>query len=110
MAVHAVNLFRLRPGVSAAEFERFSEELDRPRCLALDVVLDFEVFFVDRIAGEPAGPDVIEVMTVASWSEWEQLRDNAPELAPVLRRFHELVQPDSVSTFLTRKSPLTQEA
>ena len=107
MAVSAVNTFRLRPGVSVTEFERFSVELDRPRCLAFDVVLDFEVFLVD--GADPAGIDVIEVMTVASWPEWVLIRDGAPELKPVLERFDELVEPGSVATFFTRKSPLHQE-
>jgi len=107
MAVSAVNTFRLRPGVSGADFERFSVELDRPTCLALDVVLGFEVFLVDPT--EPTGIDVVEVMTVTSWREWELVRDAAPELKPVVERFDELVEPGSVSTLLTRKSPLHQE-
>ena len=107
MAVSAVNMFRLRPGVSAAEFEKFSAELDRPRCLAFDVVLDFEVFLVE--GADSSGPDVVEVMTVASWPEWERIRDGAPELKPVLERFDELVEPGSVSTVFTRKSIPHQE-
>ena len=98
MAVCAINMFRLRPGVSTAEFEQFSVELDRPTCLAFDVVLGFEVYLSD-------GTDVIEVMTVASWPEWEQVRDSAPELEAVVARFDELVEPGSVTTFFTRKSP-----
>lgn len=107
MAVSAVNMFRLRPGVSRADFERFSTELDRPTCLAFDVVLGFDVLLVDE--DDPAGIDVIEVMTVSSWPEWEQVRDGAPELKPVVQRFDELVEPSSVSTILTRKSPRLQE-
>ncbi|CAN5833345.1 hypothetical protein BH10ACT9_BH10ACT9_24170 [soil metagenome] len=60
MAVSAVNMFRLRPGVSVSDFERFSVELDRPRCLAFDVVLGFEVYLATETT------DVIEVMTVSS--------------------------------------------
>lgn len=107
MAVSAVNMFCLRPGVSAADFERFSTELDRPRCLAFDVVLDFEVYFVDE--SDSSDIDVIEVMTVASWPEWEKVRDSAPELADVVARFDELVEPGSVTTVITRNSPLSQE-
>lgn len=107
MAVSAVNMFRLRPGVSAAEFEQFSAELDRPRCLAFDVVLGFEVYLVE--GADSFGPDVVEVMTVASWPEWERVRDGAPELKPVLERFDELVEPGSVSTVFTRKSRPHQE-
>ncbi|MDX1891456.1 hypothetical protein [Mycolicibacterium sp. 050158] len=107
MSVSAVNAFRLRPGVSAADFERFSVELDRPTCLAFDVVVDFEVYHVERT--DPSGVDVVEVMTVTSWSEWERVRDTAPELVPVVERFEQLVEPGSVSTLLTHKSPLPQE-
>ena len=104
MPVSAVNTFRLRPGVTAVQFERFSADLDRPTCLAFDVVLGFEVYLVD---GD--GADVVEIMTVSSWPEWERVRDSAPELKPVVEKFGELVQPDSVTTLLTRKSPLPQE-
>ena len=107
MAVSAVNTFRLRAGVSIADFESFSVELDRPTCLAFDVVLGFEVFLVDR--DDSASVDVVEVMTVTSWPEWERVRDAAPELKAVVERFDELVEPGSVSTLLTRKSPLHQE-
>lgn len=107
MPVSAINTFRLRPGVSARQFEEFSAELDRPTCLAFDVVLDFDVYLVE--AADHTGVDVVEVMTVASWPEWEQVRDAAPELRPVVERFDELVEPGSVSTLLTRKIALPQE-
>ena len=106
MPVSAVNTFRLRSGVTAEQFERFSADLDRPTCLAFDVVLGFEVYLVDD--GGP-GTDVVEVMTVSSWPEWERVRDSSPELKPVVERFDELVEPGSVTTLLTRKSPLPQE-
>src|SRR5690348_112517 len=99
MAVSAINTFRLRPGVALADFERFSAELDRPVCLAFDVVLAFDVYFVDD--PEPGGADVIEAMTVTSWPEWQRLLAEAPELKPVLTRFDELVEPGSVTTTLT---------
>lgn len=104
MTVSAINTFRLRPGVSAADFEKFSRDLDRPACLAFDVVLDFEVYLSDE---SPA--DVVEIMTVTSWPDWENVRDGAPELKAVVQRFGELVELDSVTTVFTRKSPLTQE-
>jgi hypothetical protein len=107
MTVSAVNTFRLRPGISTAEFERFSVELDRPTCLAFDVVQSFEVYLVDR--DESTGVDVIEIMTVTSWPEWERVRDGAPQLKAVVERFDELVEPGSVSTLFTRNSALPQE-
>ena len=107
MTVSAVNMFSLRPGITTAEFERFSVELDRPTCLAFDVVQSFEVFLVDRDGS--TGFDVIEIMTVTSWPEWERVRDGAPELKAVVARFDELVEPESVSTLFARNSPLPQE-
>jgi len=102
MPVSAVNTFRLRSGVTAEQFERFSADLDRPTCLAFDVVLGFEVYLAEDGA-------VVEIMTVASWPEWQRVRDSSPELKPVVQRFDELVEPGSVTTLLTRKSPLPQE-
>ena len=107
MPVSAVNTFRLRSGVTAEQFERFSADLDRPTCLAFDVVLGFEVYLADDEDG--ANTDVVEIMMVASWPEWERVRDSAPELKPVVQRFDELVEPGSVTTLMTRKSPLPQE-
>jgi hypothetical protein len=100
MAVSAINTFRLRPGVGAEQFERFSAELDRPTCLAFDAVLGFDVYLAD---GDDAGITVVEVMTVSSWTEWRRLLESAPELKPVIERFDELVEPGSVSTLLTRE-------
>lgn len=105
MSVSAVNTFRLRSGVTAEQFERFSADLDRPTCLAFDVVIGFEVY----LAEDGASTDVVEIMTVSSWPEWERVRDSSPELKPVVERFDELVEPGSVATLLTRKSPLPQE-
>lgn len=107
MPVSAVNTFRLRSGVTAEEFERFSADLDRPTCLAFDVVMGFDVYLVD--GGDGAGTDVVEIMTVSSWPEWERVRDSSPDLKPVVERFDELVEPGSVTTLLTRKSKLPQE-
>ena len=117
MSVSAVNTFRLRSGVTAEQFERFSADLDRPTCLAFDVVLGFEVYLVDgdgasEATGDrerDAGTDVVEIMTVSSWPEWERVRDSSPELKPVVEKFVELVEPGSVATLLTRKSQLPQE-
>jgi hypothetical protein len=105
MTVSAINTFRLRPGVTTADFERFSLELDRPVCLGFEVVLGFEVYLAD----EADGFEVLEVMTVASWPEWEKVRDGAPELKPVVERFDQLVEPGSVTTVFARHSPLPQE-
>ena len=99
-SISAVNTFRLRPGVTVEQFARFSAELDRPTCLRLGPVESFDVYLAE--AGSTV--DVVEVMTVASWPEWEQVRDSAPEMAPVVARFEELVDVGSVTTYLTRKA------
>ncbi|UXA18501.1 hypothetical protein [Mycobacterium sp. SMC-4] len=102
MTVSAINTFRLRPGVTTAEFEQFSVELDRPICLGFDVVRAFDVYLSED-------GTVVEIMTVTSWPEWEKVRDGAPELKPVVERFDQLVQPGSVTTVIARCSPLPQE-
>ncbi|MCK0089238.1 Dabb family protein [Rhodococcus sp. F64268] len=106
-SVSAINLFSLRPGVTAEQFEQFSQELDRPTCLAFDEVEEFEVFLVEKAAGQSM--DVIEIMTVTSWSDWVAVRDGAPELEPVVKKFDELVDTSTVTTYFTRRSPLIQE-
>jgi hypothetical protein len=105
-AVSAINSFSLRPGVTTEQFEAFSAELDRPTCLAFDVVEAFEVYVVQ---GGGSGVDVVEVMTVTSWPEWEAVRDSAPELGPVVKRFEELVEPGSVSTLFARSASTIEE-
>ena len=107
MTVSAINTFRLRPGVAAADFEKFSLDVDRPTCLAFDVVVDIEVYLAEASGADPAR--VVEIMTVTSWPEWEAVRDGSPELAPVVERFDELVEPGSVTTVFARKSPMAQE-
>lgn len=101
-SVSAVNTFTLRQGVSLDDFEIFSRELDRPTCLALEPVESFDVYLVQADAASPV--DVIEIMTVRSWPEWESVRDNAPEMKPVVERFEQLVDTTSVQTYFTRRS------
>lgn len=101
--VTAVNTFSLRAGVTAAEFEAFSRDLDRPTCLALDEVQSFEVYLVDGNHGA-SGVDVVELMTVTDWDAWERTRDTAAQLLPVVARFEQLVDTTTVVTYLTRHS------
>jgi hypothetical protein len=98
-SVTAINRFSLQPGVTAAQFEQFSRELDRPVCLSFPQVERFEVFIADT---DPSRVEVIELMTVVSWPEWEAVRDGAPELVPVVHRFAELVDTSTVNTVFTR--------
>jgi hypothetical protein len=105
--VSAINMFSLRLGVSAEQFEVFSAELDRPTCLAFDVVEGFELYLVSR--DDSSHVDVVEIMTVTSWPEWEAVRDSAPELEPVVKRFEELVEPGSVSTLFARCASTIEE-
>ena len=99
--VVAVNLFSMLPGVDPAEFERFSTEVDRPTCLAHQhIVRHFDAFRVnDAPDGAPA--DILEVMEVTDWAEWEQLRDNHPSMKPVIEGFDKLVDPATVRTYFT---------
>ncbi len=99
--VIAINMFSLRPDVALAEFARFSEQQDRPVCLAKDVVTSFDAYVVaEHDAG--ARPRVVEVMGLTSWPTWTRLLADDADLAPVVRRFGELVDTDTVTTLLVR--------
>jgi hypothetical protein len=100
--VTAINLFSMLPGVDPVEFERFSNEVDRPTCLAFgDVVTGFDAY---RVVGQPDGApaDIVEVMRVSDWPTWEELRDNDPAFEPVMEGFNKLVEPNSVRTYFAR--------
>lgn len=100
-SVVAVNLFSMLPGVDPADFERFSTEVDRPTCLAHHhIVRRFEAFRVNE-APDGAPADILEVMEVSDWAEWEQLRDTHASLKPVIDGFNELVDPATVRTYFT---------
>jgi hypothetical protein len=107
-AVTAINLFSMLPGIDPAEFERFSATVDRPTCLAYgDLITGFDAYRVT--AGPDGAPaDILEVMHVADWAAWEQIRDNDPSMRPVMEGFHKLVDPATVRTYFTR--PITGEA
>jgi hypothetical protein len=101
--VVAFNLIPMRDGISVDEFADFSSTLDRPTCLAQDVVVGFDAYRVIRDAGFTRAFDVVEVMHVRSWPEWERVRDDLAELRPVTKRFGELVDASLVRTFLATK-------
>ncbi|MFD2416399.1 hypothetical protein [Amycolatopsis pigmentata] len=101
--VIAINMFTLRPDVPLADFARFSEQQDRPVCLSKEVVTSFDAYVVEDDAG--ARPRIVEVMGLTSWPEWTEALAVDADLAPVVRRFGELVDTDTVTTLLVR--PLT---
>ncbi|WP_422745740.1 hypothetical protein ACN27E_25315 [Mycobacterium sp. WMMD1722] len=104
-SVIAVNMFSMLPGVDPADFERFSTDVDRPTCLAHgDIVRRFEAF---RVSAAPDGApaDILEVMEVTDWADWERLRDNHPTMKPVIDGFNALVDPASVRTYFTHAIP-----
>jgi len=101
----AINLLPLKPGAEIGDFRRFSAELDQPVCLAQDVVEGFDAYAVThRDPGAPAF-DIVEVMTVRSWSEWERVRDGLDSLAPVTERFDQLIDGDGVRTLFATPIP-----
>ncbi|MDF2825657.1 MAG: hypothetical protein K0R68_3065 [Mycobacterium sp.] len=100
--VVAVTMFSLLPGVDANEFLRFSTDLDQPTCRAFgDVVRSFEVYRVD-VAPDGAPADVLEVMHVADWAAWEQIRDHHPAFRPVMHEFTRLVDLTSIRTWFAQ--------
>jgi hypothetical protein len=101
--VYAINLLGLRPGVDVRRFERFSAELDQPVCLAQDVVEGFDAFAVTHRTEAAPSVDIVEVMHVRSWKEWERVRDGLEALEPVTAAFDELVEPSTVRTLFGRR-------
>jgi hypothetical protein len=97
--VVAINLIPMRPGVDPQRFADFSATVDQPTCLEKDVVLSFDAYRVAQADAAGLGADIVEVMHVRSWSEWEQVRDHDPDLKPVTQGFEELADPESVRTF-----------
>ena len=101
----AINFLPLKDGAGLADFERFSAELDQPTCLAQDVVEGFDAYAVtSRDPGAPAF-DIVEVMTVRSWSEWERVRDGLAEMGPVMEGFDKLIDGDGVRTLFATPIP-----
>ncbi|MGE0066518.1 MAG: hypothetical protein AB7T48_04105 [Solirubrobacterales bacterium] len=94
----AVNLLPLKQGATIGEFEQFLNELDRPTCLAQDVVEGFDAYAVRRRGPGAPAFDIVEVMTVRSWSEWERVRDGNDAFAPVIERWGQLVDGDGART------------
>jgi hypothetical protein len=97
--VIAINLIPMRDGVDPSRFERFSATVDQPTCLAKDVVLSFDAYRVSAVDAAVLGADIVEVMRVRSWPEWEQVRDHDPDLEPVTSGFEQLADPATVRTF-----------
>ncbi|GGF11246.1 hypothetical protein GCM10007298_04040 [Williamsia phyllosphaerae] len=93
----AVNIFRLREGVSPEEFVKFSSEVDQPTLADQKEVARFHAF---RILGDAEGGGVgfefIELIEVGDWGEWIAWRDNSTALSEVRSGFDELVEPGSV--------------
>jgi hypothetical protein len=96
--VTAINLIPMRPGVDPRRFEDFSASIDQPTCLGKDVVVSFDAYRVSPDDAAALGADIVEVMRVRSWSEWEQVRDHDPDLRPVTDGFDALADPGGVRT------------
>jgi hypothetical protein len=103
--VCAINLLPLKPGAAIADFERFSAELDQPTCLAQDVVEGFDAYAVTHRDPDAPAFDIVEVMTVRSWTEWERVRDGLEALEPVVERFDQLIGGDAVRTLFATPIP-----
>ena len=101
----AINFLPLKQGAAIGDFEKFSAELDQPTCLAQDVVEGFDAYAVAR--RDPGAPafDIVEVMTVRSWSEWERVRDGMEELKPITDRFDQLIDGDGGRTLFATPIP-----
>jgi hypothetical protein len=104
--VRAINLLPLKPGATLEEFASFSAELDQPTLLAQDVVESFVAYAVVHRTPDAPAFDVVEVMSVRDWAEWESVRDGLDDLRPVMEGFDRVVDGDGVRTlFATPIAP-----
>jgi hypothetical protein len=101
----AINFLPLKQGAAIGDFEKFSAELDQPTCLAQDVVEGFDAYAVTRRGDDAPAFDIVEVMTVRSWSEWERVRDGLADMGPVTRGFDQLIDGDGVRTLFATPIP-----
>jgi len=103
--VCAINFLPLKPGATIEQFEKFSAELDQPTCLAQDVVEGFDAYAVRHREPEAPGFDVVEVMTVSDWAEWERVRDSLDSMVPVMEEWDRLVDGDGARTVFATLIP-----
>jgi hypothetical protein len=101
----AINFLPLKQGAAIGDFEKFSAELDQPTCLAQDVVEGFDAYAVTRRDPDAPAFDVVEVMTVRNWSEWERVRDGLADMGPVIEGFDQLIDGDGVRTLFATPIP-----
>lgn len=100
-----VNLIPMRPGVPVDEFARFSAAVDQPLCLQQPIVRSFDVYRVnEQVPGLPH-IDIIEVMRVRDWAEWERVRDSLDVMRPVMDGFDRLVDASAVQTLFATPIP-----
>lgn len=96
----AINMFRMRPGISSEEFAEFSRSVDQPTCLLHEVVRRFDAYRVPTESVALLGADIVEVMEVSDWNEWVDVRDSHPSLMPVMSGFNRLVDSLTVRSAL----------
>jgi hypothetical protein len=92
----------LRDGVAPERFAEFATSVDLPTWRGKDVVIDFDTYRITD--GDHA--DFVEVMHVRSWSEWQRVGAEDPDIAPLAAAFAELVDESRVRRVFLGATPL----
>ena len=97
--ITAIYMYKLNPGVSTEEFEKWSTEEDQKIVNGFEEVGSFEVFFIKSQNSEW---DVFEIIKVSSWEKYRGLNET-PQMKSLKPRFKELVDKQSVVKFYGEK-------
>ena len=64
-----IMVYKLKKGITLEEYKKFSHEVDQPLVNSLDVVKEFNVYFV---LGPDKIWDIFEVIKLNSYKVWEE--------------------------------------
>jgi len=99
MAETLIVTYSLKPGVEPSTFAQWSGEVDVPRCRQLDACIAMDTYVTTE--QKDGQPDVIEVITVTSASDWDAAMES-PGHQDILARWDELADKNSLVTLLAK--------
>jgi hypothetical protein len=88
--------YRLREGVTAAEYRAWSTGRDQPTLKGCEGINDYQVFLVED-PDATTGYQVVEHVDVQDWSTWKAVTSTGP-MVPIGVDFQRLVDVDTVVT------------
>jgi hypothetical protein len=88
--------YRLRDGVTPAEYREWSTGRDQPTLKGCQGITDYQVFEVEDPDGK-TGYQVLEYVDVEDWPTWKTVTSTGP-MVPIGEDFQRLVDVDTVVT------------